>query len=233
MTISSPSKVVDNIRYFTSKTSFCCSWSGFNQIITNVNRFYYNLCLARNPNLCPIKDLDLHNRTSVCIDDPPFEEGVKYFVKIQATNFVVLSSTAVSPLLLVDTTEPDVGEVTVLNPKGEIFSFISSELLAQWNGFVDRESTITEYFTCVGTEPGLCDAAELVSAGNMSRYRWSALNLTHNEEYFVSLKAINSADLSSNFSFSEPISVDRTGMDYFSNLSSAIQLSIIYFYTIT
>lgn len=214
MTISSSSQTVGNTVYLTSRDSLCSSWNGFNDTETSIEHYHFAMCLENDDNTCIIPYRDLNNRTSICVEDAPVIDGEKYFIKIEATNQVGLSSMAESTRFIVDTTEPSIGDITASNPLGGRFGFISAELLAQWDGFVDLESGIMEYFVCVGTAPGLCDTVELVSAGNISRHTWSNLNLTHNEEYFVSIKALNKADLFTNFTSSDPVTVDKTGKLY-------------------
>ena len=212
MKISSSSISDGNTKYLTNRNSLCSSWSGFTDTESNIVHYHFTMCLDNDENTCPIPYRNLGNRTSICIEDPQVTEGEKYFLKIKATNQVDLTSTAESTRFIVDSTEPDTGELTVLNPLGSKFQFISSDLQARWNGFSDSESGIKEYLICVGTEPGLCDVTELTAVGNITQFTWFGLSLVHNEEYFVSMKAANNADLFSNFTSSYPISVDRTGM---------------------
>ena len=167
--------------------------------------------MENNQHNCPISARDLNNRTSICIEKPAITEGQSYTIKITATNYVGLSSTAKSPAFIVDTSEPDIGEITASNPLGDQYHFVSSAILANWHGFIDFESGVSDYSVCVGTQPALCDVTELVCVGNASSYTWYNLSLVHNEEYFVSIKSANSAGLSTNFTASQSISVDSTG----------------------
>jgi hypothetical protein len=98
-----------------------------------------------------------------------------------------------------------------LNPLGDEYNFVSSAILARWYSFIDFETGVSGYSLCIGTEPTLCDVTELVSVGNASSYTWYNLGLVHDEEYFVSIKCGNNAGLSTNFTASQPISVDTTG----------------------
>ena len=135
---------------------------------------------------------------------------------ITATNEVGLSSTSKSTNFVIDTTEPDVGEIIASNPLGVEYSFISSSILARWSGFSDKESGIAEYFVCIGKEPGLCDLKESVSVGKATEYAWHDLNLNTTEEYFVSIKSMNNAGLFTDYTASDPLSVDITGMFFYS-----------------
>ena len=165
-----------------------------------------------NRNSCPISRRNLDNKTSICLEEPPVTEGEIYTVLITATNEVGLSSTSKSMDFVIDTTEPDIGEITTSNPIGEEYSFISSSLSAHWKSFSDRQSGISEYLICIGKEPGLCDIRESVSVGKASQYTWYNLNLFSTEEYFVSIRSVNNAGLFTDYIASDPFNVDTTGM---------------------
>ncbi|XP_028399178.1 uncharacterized protein LOC114522645 isoform X2 [Dendronephthya gigantea] len=208
--ITSPSSVVGDTIYLTSKSAICASWDTFTDAETSMVEYQFSLCLEHNNQSCPIPTRDLNNRTSVCIEEPEITEGQSYVIMITATNKVGLSSSSASPTFIIDTSEPDIGDVVVLNPLGEQYDFVSSAILARWHGFIDIETGIRSYSVCVGTEPSLCDVTNLVTVGNTSSYTWYNLSLIHNEEYFVSIKSINNAGISTNFTTSQPITVDTT-----------------------
>ena len=209
--ITSSSTVVDGTIYLTNKTSICASWNTFTDSETQITDYHFSLCSEHSKHNCPIQTRDLNNRTSICIEEPPITEGQSYIITIVATNQVGLSSNADSRQFIVDTTQPDIGEITAGNPLGSQYDFVSSSILASWYGFIDFESGVSGYYVCIGTEPLSCDVTELISVGNASSYTWSNLSLVHNEEYFVSIKTANNAGLSTNLTASQPISVDTTG----------------------
>ena len=209
--ITSPTTTVGERIYLTNKSSICASWRTFTDTETEIIAYHFALCLENNKPDCPISARDLNNRTSICIEEPAITEGQSYTIIITATNYVGLSSTAESPAFIIDTSEPDIGGITASNPLGDQYHFISSAILANWYGFIDPESGVLDYSACLGTEPALCDVTELVSVGNASSYTWYNLSLVHNVEYFVSIKSVNIAGLSTNLTASQPISADTTG----------------------
>ena len=213
--ITSPSTRGSNAIYLTSKESLCASWNSFNDTETAVVSYHFSLCSKMNRNSCPIPQRNLNNKTSICIEEPPVIEGETYIVVIAATNEVRLSSTSKSSNFLIDTTEPDVGEIIASNPLGKTYSFISSSILASWKSFSDKESGISEYLICIGRKPGLCDLKESVSVGKASQYTWYNLSLVNTEEYFVSIKSVNNAELFTDYIASDPFTVDTTGMLYY------------------
>ena len=197
--------------YITEKTSLCAMWFVSNLTSAKVHKYYLSLCRLQDEHHCPISERDLNNRTSVCIEEPPVAEGVKYFVRVKAKNKLGYSSTVDSSPFIIDTTPPNIGQVIVSNLKDRNLEFISTDLLVKWTGFNDVESSISEFLLCIGTNPGMCDTTELISVLNNTKHQWSGLNFLSGNEYFVSVKAINNAGLSTNFSFSKPFSVDTTG----------------------
>lgn len=131
---------------------------------------------------------------------------------IKATNEVGLSSTSKSLNFVIDTTEPDVGKVVVSNPLGKQYSFISSAVLVRWNGFWDVESGIYDFLVCIGKQAGLFDTAKPISVVKESQFTWHNLSFNSSEEYFVSVKSMNNAGLSTSFIPSDPFEVDITGI---------------------
>lgn len=190
----------------------CASWGTFNDTETAIVSYHFSLCSTFNEVDCAVSERNLANRTSICVEEPPFIEGKPYFVMIKATNEAGLSSTSKSFNFVVDTTEPDVGEVVVSNPLGEQYSFISSAVSARWNGFWDRESGIYEYLICIGKKAGFCDVAESISVNKTSHFTWHNLILNTSEEYFISVKGVNNARLFTSFIPSDLFKVDTTGM---------------------
>ena len=182
-----------------------------NDTETAIVSYHFSVCSKINPGNCPILQRNLNNKTSICVEGPPVIEGEIYSVIITATNEVGLSSISKSAHFVVDTTEPDVGEMVTSNPLGEEYSFISSSITAEWKGFSDKESC-ADYHICVGKEPGSCDIKEPISVGKTSRYTWHNLSLVSAMEYFVSIRSVNNAGLLTDHVAFDPFTVDTTGL---------------------
>ena len=210
--ITSLSTSGSNIIYITSKESLCATWDTFSDTETTIVIYHFSVCSIVNTNNCPILRRNLNNKTSICVEEPPVTEGELYTVVITATNEAGLSSISKSAHFVVDTTEPDVGEVSASNPLEEEYNFISSSITADWKRFSDKESGIANYFICIGKEPGLCDIEESVSVGKASRYTWRNLCLVSTEEYFVSIRSVNNAGLFTDYVASDPFTADTTGL---------------------
>ena len=157
--------------------------------------------------------MDVGIRTTICIADLEFQEGVKYETRIRSTNIVGLASELSSDGFVVDSTPPVMGEVThVENPPLEESSqFTSSGISVEWNGFLDKESGVRTYHLCIGTQPGGCNVLNFTDVGNSSSYSYHDLQLVQGEMYFVSIKAKNRAGLVSEVKSSTGVAVDKTG----------------------
>ena len=157
--------------------------------------------------------MDVGIRTTICIADLEFQEGVKYETRIRSTNIVGLASELSSDGFVVDSTPPVMGEVThVENPPLEESSqFTSSGISVEWNGFLDKESGVRTYHLCIGTQPGGCNVLNFTDVGNSSSYSYHDLQLVQGEMYFVSIKAKNRAGLVSDVKSSTGVAVDTTG----------------------
>ena len=102
----------------------------------------FSICSSVNIDDCLLKNMDVGIRTTICIADLEFREGVKYETRIRSTNIV--ASELSSDGFVVDSTPPVMGEVThVENPPLEESSqFTSSGISVEWNGFFDKESGV-------------------------------------------------------------------------------------------
>ena len=172
-----------------------------------------SICSSININDCLLRNMDVDNRTIICIADLEFQEGVKYETKIRSTNIVGLASELSSDGFVVDSTPPIMGEIThVENPPLEESSqFTSSEISVEWSGFLDKESGVQKYYLCIGTQPGGCNVMNFTDVGNSTSYSSRDLQLVQGETYFVSIKAENRAGLVSDVKSSTGVAVDKTG----------------------
>ena len=89
--------------------------------------------------------------------------------------------------------------------------FTASVISVSWSGFCDRESSVHQYLLCVGTEPETCDVMNYTTTGNQTSFKSSDLSLAHAQTYFVSVIAVNKAELRSTVVSSDGVTVDKTG----------------------
>lgn len=198
--------------FITAKDAYCVNWETLD-LESGILKNEVSICSSVNIDDCLLHNMDVGIRTTICIVDLEFQEGVKYETRIRSTNIVGLASELSSDGFVVDSTPPVMGEVThVENPPLEESSqFTSSGISVEWNGFFDKESGVRTYHLCIGTQPGGCNVLNSTDVGNSSSYSYQDLQLVQGETYFVSIKAKNRAGLVSDVKSSTGVTVDKTG----------------------
>ena len=206
--------------YITAKDAYCVSWET-KDTESSVLKSEVSICSVIDENSCLLQQMDVGNRTIICIADLELQEGVKYVTTIRSTNIVGGASELSSNGFVVDSTSPIVGEVMHVEnlPVGETSEvFTDSEISVEWSGFFDKESGVQKYYLCVGTQPGECNIMNFTDLGNATSYTLRNLKLIQGERYFVSIKAENRANLVSDVKSSNGVTVDKTGnLDEFSS----------------
>ena len=173
-----------------------------------------SICSAIDETNCLLQQMDVGNRTIICIADLELQEGVKYVTTVRSTNVVGGSRESSSDGFVVDSTSPVVGEIMHVEnlPLGEGSEvFTDSEISVEWSGFFDKESRVEKYYLCVGTQPAECNIMNFTDLGNASSYTLRNLQLLEGETYFVSMRAKNRAGLVSDVKSSSGVIVDKTG----------------------
>ena len=205
------SQLVDK-DFITAKDAYCVSWETLDPE-SGILKNEVSICSSVNIGDCLLNNMDVGIRTTICIADLEFREGVKYETRIRSTNIVGLASELSSDGFVVDSTPPVMGEVThVENPPLEESSqFTSSGISVEWDGFFDKESGVRTYHLCIGTQPGECNVLNFTDVGNSSSYSYQDLQLVQGETYFVSIKAKNRAGLINDVISSTGVAVDKTG----------------------
>lgn len=219
----------DDVDYFTSKDGVCVGWNVIDPE-SGVRKSKVSVCTELNINDCLLYDMDVGNQTSACLADLEFKDGVRYMTIIRAENYVGLSTELDSDGFLVDSTPPLQGELIVnknLKPTLEETSeqFTHSIIAVQWNGFWDKESGVQIFYVCVGTKPGDCNSKNFTAVIGSTTYTFHDLLLVQGETYFVSIKAVNRASLTSGIESSDGIVVDKTGT-HTSHCRTSYHLSI-------
>ncbi|XP_038050879.1 uncharacterized protein LOC119724031 [Patiria miniata] len=134
---------------------------------------------------------------SVLIHNLRLQNGHQYYATVQATDFVGLSSQAMSDSIIIDTSPPIVSADYMLDIGG---SFIRSttSISASWeNVFSDKDSGVSYYEWAVGSHPGHADIMPFTreSTENGVSDPSRPLFLLEGHSYFVSVKAINRVGL--------------------------------------
>ena len=187
------------------------SWSNFVDLESNIKMYQWKICFVTDPLKCVSEFVSVDLKTSLVINDVGIEQGVEYNLVIKAINFAELGVTAISNPFVLDNTPPESGIVIDGDEylKDKIYQIFSGEISVSWKGFQDKESGITRYEVCIGSIPGLCDVSVLKNYGLVTKAVVSNLNLTHNETYYTTVRAVNGAGQAS-FATSNGIIIDLT-----------------------
>ena len=190
---------------------FTASWSGFVDFESNIKMFQWKVCSVNQPSECVSEFVNVGLNTALILNDVGIEQGLEYNVVIKALNFAKLQVTAVSNPFILDKTPPDSGMVFDGEKylKDKVYQSLSAEISVCWKGFQDKESGIKRYEVCVGSKSGLCDVSVFKKFGLATKAIISNLNLTHNETYFTTVRAVNGADQTS-IATSNGIFIDLT-----------------------
>ncbi|XP_046557202.1 uncharacterized protein LOC124266452 [Haliotis rubra] len=132
--------------------------------------------------------------------------GNTYYASVKATDFVNMTTVAVSEGFLVDSTAPVLtGQLLQLEGR-----YITSRVLhVCWtNVFLDEESGIREYMVSMGTRPAYADVSENVITDH-DCLEVDTSNVEDGHSYYISVKAVNGAGLYT-LSSSRPLVVDTT-----------------------
>ena len=122
--------------------------------------------------------------------------GTVVFITLAVTNGVGVKTEVSTPPLLIDTTPPTTGNVTVGNTVGTKFFKNGDLITAKWFGFVDSESHV-KYFEWAICQAGTKEKcfSPFVNVGLESTLEIHALGLTYGVSYVVIVRAFNKAGL--------------------------------------
>ncbi|XP_048250793.1 uncharacterized protein LOC124111176 [Haliotis rufescens] len=137
----------------------------------------------------------------------PNAEGKSNIVTLIAENELGLTSSVVSPSLVIDTTPPTEG---VLKCPGFIQPL--SALECTWEGFYDTQSKVRDFTFTVGSHEGLEDVlAPVKLAGHVNKYLTYGLSqkATHGQTYYAKVTATNIVGMTVS-AISNGINVDNT-----------------------
>ena len=128
--------------------------------------------------------------------------GTVVFIKLRVTNGAGMVSTTISKPLLIDSTAPTVGVVIVGNTLETKYLRKDESVIADWSGFVDRESGLShfEWAVCHAGATDEC-VTPFVNVGLTATMENSALDIRPGVSYVLVVRAHNKIGL-----FSEAVS---------------------------
>ena len=187
------------------------SWQGFADPESKITRYQWRVCSASESSKCVSEFVSAGLTTSLFLNDVGIDPGTEYNLVIKASNHAQLETTAVSNPFILDKTPPEPGMVfdgdTYL--KDQAYQSSSEQIFLSWRGFQDKESGIARYEVCIGSNSGLCDVHGFKGVGLTAKASINNLNLTHNETYYTTVRAVNGAGQTS-FASSNGIFIDLT-----------------------
>jgi hypothetical protein len=184
------------------------SWRNFEDVETGIKAYKWKICTATQ--ICVTEFISVGVKNSVTLSDIEIGPGIEYVFLVKAVNFAGLESESVSNSFILDRTSPEIGIVYNGHDQfGETYHSSPTEISVSWEDFRDKESGISRYEICIGSNPGLCDLSEFRSVGLVTGAIVSNLNLTHNATYYATVCCTNGAGQTS-FASSSGIIVDLT-----------------------
>jgi hypothetical protein len=76
--------------------------------------------------------------------------------------------------------------------------YTSNQIEGNWNSAIDVNSEISYYEISIGTSPGDSNSVAWTNVGNVTSHSLTGLNLSGGTTYYVNIRAINNAGLTSN-----------------------------------
>ena len=117
-------------------------------------------------------------------------DATKYYISARATDKAGnVSAVKTGDGITIDLTAPSVGTVSDGTDGDISFTASSTTLYAQWTGFKDVTSGITDYEYAIGTNSGGKDTKDWTSNSMDTTVTVTSLTLTNGQTYYVSVKA--------------------------------------------
>ena len=148
------------------------------------------------------------------------EEGVRYYVTVEATNGAGLKEKAYSDGVTLDTSPPEVGDVVYEELSYKDMSGVNipgsanngRELRFSWTKANDLQSKISQLMWCAGPKPRNCDLVPWIGIDpeKTSTSYFFLQQLTSGTSVFVTMEATNGAGMTSQTT-SGALVIDTTG----------------------
>ncbi|KAI6655616.1 hypothetical protein LOD99_2114 [Oopsacas minuta] len=169
-------------------------------------------------------------QASVVADNLHLVGATKYYAYVRAIDNSFQCTAAVSHPIVIDTTPPIQGKfnigfnVTSVRPElteTQIYYITGNDTLAvHWEGFFDPESYISNYQIAIIEQDNcnihncdeISDLTEFTTINNVNNYTFYVIQLVTSKFYFVALRSINQAALTS-CSVSQPIKLVKYSLN--------------------
>lgn len=199
-----PTSLNDGGNFVTSNSQLRLTWTAATDAQSRIESYLVGLGTAAG--LTNLKAYTSVTGLETTLMGLTMTNGSTVFATIKSVNGAGLQSTVLNADgVKVDTTAPSVPTV---RDEG-LFTDVATELIVSWNAATDAQSSINRYEISVGTEALDTSVFGWTPVGTVLSYTVEDLTLTQGETYFVNVKAVNQAGLTS-IGASNGITVDLT-----------------------
>ncbi|XP_070573746.1 uncharacterized protein [Ptychodera flava] len=194
-------------QYQTSSSSLIVHWEGFYDVEEHGRASHgtgikkYEIAIGSFPGGVDVQDYQSVGILNwIVVTGLNLQGGLTYYATVRATDYVGLTSQAVSKGVMVDVTPPVTSDRSI--DLGGHFLTSTSSIAATWIGlFKDDESGIAEYEWCIGSKPWYSDIYPCTTTGQQPSVKSvddaiDGLKLIEGHSYYVMVKAYNGARLS-------------------------------------
>ena len=189
--------------YFKSGENMRVRWPGFEDAESGIE--HYEISVVHNNRMTlnyTRKSTDVEQE--VLIDTSLLRSGRAYRIVVESTNYAGLKSSLISITFTIDNTPPVYTGIIDELPKR---SFQSDPLLLEvvWEAFEDHESPVEFYEIGIGTQVSSDNIYKFTKTGLCKHFRFSGLDITNNQLYYVTINAYNMAGFVTSLSLEEII----------------------------
>ncbi|XP_069118476.1 uncharacterized protein [Argopecten irradians] len=188
----------NDFAYQRNFSHLVCSWDGFIDPESGIE--YYKVGLGTTPGELDVRRLTFVGLSTNMTWSVHLEQGVTYYVTVQACNTGEMCTDVTSNGVLVDHSPPIPGQVLVGRADGhQHYIGQRSHMDVFWVGFFDSHSDIVRYEVCISNNPDpLCDVIPLTNAHLTTEHLFTDLDLPLQSPLYATVFAYNKVGLNTN-----------------------------------
>ncbi|XP_069118470.1 uncharacterized protein [Argopecten irradians] len=200
---------INDFAYQRNFSHLVCSWDGFTDPESGIE--YYKVGLGTTPGELDVRRLTFVGLRTNMTWSVHLEQGVAYYVTVQACNTGEMCTDVTSNGVLVDHSPPIPGQVLVGRADShQHYIGQRSHMDVFWVGFFDSHSDIVHYEVCISNNPDpLCDVIPLTNAHLTTEHLFTDLDLPLQSPLYATVFAYNKVGLNTNMT-SDMFTIDVT-----------------------
>jgi len=196
----------EDMDWQSSDSTFALYWSGSDS--RELDHYQYSVGTAPGDSNI-VAWTSASTNTSVVLENVELLEEQTYYGNVRAVDKASnVSDVVSSDGITIDYSAPVSGSVTDGLVADLIFTGTADSLSANWSGFSDSISGISNYEYAIGTTIQGTDVVIWASTGTDSFMTHSGLTLANGSSYFISVRATDFAGNVSNIGSSDGVTVD-------------------------